>query len=226
MSAWFVTGTDTGVGKTLVAQALLYCLAERHARVVGMKPVAAGAERPAHGDWFNDDVRALQAASTVQLPAEWVNPCLLRDPVSPHIAARREGRVIEIAGILAALTRLRDEADAVVVEGAGGFRVPLGDTQDGADLAVALGLPIILVVGLRRGCLNHALLSAESIAARGLRLAGWVANHIDPDMAEPAANIELLARRLPAPCLGELPFQHPPDPRAAAARLRLPDPTP
>ncbi|HEX6708611.1 MAG TPA: dethiobiotin synthase [Albitalea sp.] len=226
MSAWFVTGTDTGVGKTLVAQALLHRLAADHARVVGMKPVAAGAERSADGRWTNEDVLALQDASTVELPREWTNPVLLRDPVSPHIAAQREGRVIEIASILHALTRLRNAADAVVVEGAGGFRVPLGDAQDGADLAVALGLPLILVVGLRLGCLNHALLSAESIAARGLRLAGWVANHIDPDMAEPDANIALLRRRLPAPCLGELPFQQPPDARASAARLRLPDPTP
>lgn len=222
MSAWFVTGTDTGVGKTLVATALLHRLRETHARVIGMKPVAAGAERDARGTWFNDDAAALQAASSVNAAAALVNPWLLKAAVSPHIAAHREGVAIELERICAALLALRAQADAVVVEGAGGFRVPLGDTLDGGDLAVALGLPVVLVVGLRLGCLNHALLTAESIAARGLRLAGWVVNRLSPHMPEAQANIDHLALRLPAPCLGDLAHRSPPDARVAARELQLP----
>jgi dethiobiotin synthetase len=218
--AWFVTGTDTGVGKTLVAQALLHRLRERHARVAGMKPVAAGTDERGR----NDDVDALRAVSSIDLPDALLNPYLLRAPVSPHIAARREGVTIEIPRIVAAFDALRARADAVVVEGAGGFRVPLSDTLDGADLAQALRLPVLLVVGLRLGCLNHALVTAEAIATRGLTLAGWIANRIDPGMAEPEANIALLAARLPAPCLGDVPHQPMPDARAAAGQLRLPTP--
>jgi len=223
MTAWFVTGTDTEVGKSLVAAALLHRLRERHERVVGMKPVAAGATLGDDGRWRNEDVLALQAASSIRADVELVNPYLLRAPVSPHIAAQREGVVIALDRIVRAFEGLRAQADAVVVEGAGGFRVPLGDTLDGADLAVALDLPVILVVGMRLGCLNHALLTADAIAARGLHLAGWVANRIDPAMPEVEANLALLRRRLPAPCLGDLPFRHPPDPRDAAQRLQLPD---
>jgi dethiobiotin synthetase len=221
MTAWFVTGTDTGVGKTLVACALLQALAERHARVVGMKPVAAGAVRDAQGRWTNDDVAALRAASTIAVDDALDNPFLLPDPVSPHIAAERVGRTIDIATIVRACAALRERADAVVVEGAGGFRVPLTSTLDGADLAAALGLPVILVVGLRLGCLNHALLAAESIAARGLVLAGWVASRIDAAMPEQGANLALLHARLPAPCLGDVPHLAPPDARRAARHLDL-----
>ncbi|HMC15943.1 MAG TPA: dethiobiotin synthase [Albitalea sp.] len=221
-SAWFVTGTDTGVGKSLVTCALMHRLRERYPRVAGMKPVAAGAQRSADGTWWNDDALALQAAANVRLPVSLVNPCLLSAPVSPHIAAQRDGVVIEIDAIVSALRALQAQADAVVVEGAGGFRVPLSDTLDGADLAAALGLPVILVVGLRLGCLNHALLTAEALAARGLELAGWVANRIDPQMPEQAANIALLAARLNAPCLADLPHRDRPDPAAMAALFRFP----
>jgi dethiobiotin synthetase len=221
MTAWFVTGTDTGVGKTLVACALLQALAERHARVVGMKPVAAGTVRDAQGRWTNDDVAALRAASTIAVDDALDNPFLLPDPVSPHIAAERVGRTIDIATIVRACAALRERADAVVVEGAGGFRVPLTSTLDGADLAAALGLPVILVVGLRLGCLNHALLAAESIAARDLVLAGWVASRIDAAMPEQGANLALLHARLPAPCLGDVPHLAPPDARRAARHLDL-----
>lgn len=211
MTACFVTGTDTGVGKTLVASALLHRLRSRHARVVGMKPVAAGPD---------DDVVALQRASTIAAPRALTNPYALQLPVSPHIAAHREHVRIELARIVEAFAALRTQADAVVVEGAGGFRVPLGDTLDGADLAVALGLPVVLVVGLRLGCLNHALLSAEAIHARGLRLAGWVANRIDAQMPEQEMNIAHLARRLDAPCLADLPWRAPPDAPHAATCFR------
>jgi len=222
MNAWFVTGTDTGVGKSLVAAALMHRLRERFARVAGMKPVAAGSHQQADGQWTNDDVVALRDAASIDAPLSLVNPYLLTDPVSPHIAARRDGVLIDLDRIVAALADLRARSDAVVVEGAGGFRVPLGDSLDGADMAVALGLPVVLVVGLRLGCLNHALLTAESIASRGLQLAGWVANRIDPAMPEQQANLDLLTRRLNAPCLGDVPHRVPPDARAAAAHLHFP----
>jgi dethiobiotin synthetase len=222
MTACFVTGTDTGVGKTFVACALLHRLQQHHRHVVGMKPVAAGATRGADGLRTNDDVIALQQASSIRPDPCHVNPYLLNAPVSPHIAARRDGIVVDIARIRGAFVALREQADAVVVEGAGGFRVPLTDTLDGADLAVALDLPVILVVGLKLGCLSHALLTAEAIAARGLRLAGWVANRIDPAMPEQDANLELLRHRLDAPCIGDLPHSTQPDPREAASLLHLP----
>jgi dethiobiotin synthetase len=201
----FVTGTDTGVGKTLVACALLRRLAEDGRPVVGMKPVAAGCADTA-GRRVNDDVEALLAASTVPAERALVNPYALIEPIAPHIAAAREGVIIDISHIRRCFDRLRGLADAVVVEGAGGFRVPLNDREDGADLAVALGLPVVLVVGMRLGCLNHALLTQQAILARGLKLAGWVANRIDPGMARQEANVDALKRRLAAPLLGDIPF--------------------
>jgi dethiobiotin synthetase len=202
----FVTGTDTGVGKTLVSGALLHALAKRHLRVVGMKPVAAGTV-PMDGVQANEDVLALRAASTCRVPPELDNPVLLADPVSPHIAAARAGVRIDIAHLVACHRQLALLADAVVVEGAGGFHVPLSPIETGADLAQALGLPVVLVVGLRLGCLNHALLTAEAIRARGLRLAGWVANHVDPDMLAQEDNIAFLQKQLQAPLLASIPWQ-------------------
>ena len=209
----FITGTDTGVGKTLFSAALLHALARHHPRVVGMKPVAAGTEL-IDGVPANDDVLALRAASSVRVPPELDNPVLLPDPVSPHIAAQRAGVGIDIAQLVACQRALEQLADAVVVEGAGGFHVPLSATETGADLAQALDLPVVLVVGLRLGCLNHALLTAEAIRARGLTLAGWVANHIDPAMLAQEDNIEFLQQRLQAPLLASIPYQAAPDPRA------------
>ena len=214
----FVTGTDTGVGKTLVSTALLHALARHHARVVGMKPVAAGTGL-INGVATNEDVLALRAASTCTVPAELDNPVLLPDPVSPHIAAARAGVRIDIAHLVACHRALTQLADAVVVEGAGGFHVPLSDTETGADLAQALGLPVLLVVGLRLGCLNHALLTAEAIHARGLTLAGWVANHVDPAMLAQEDNIAFLQQKLQAPLLASIPYQGVPDPRALTFRL-------
>jgi dethiobiotin synthetase len=217
-----VTGTDTGVGKSLVACALMVHLRARYVRIAGMKPVAAGSMRAPHGEWSNEDVLALQAAATVDLPRSLVNPYFLHAPVSPHIAAQRDGVSIELNTIADACAQLRAQTDALIVEGAGGFRVPLSATQDGGDLAVALGLPVILVVGLRLGCLNHAVLTAESIAARGLRLAGWVANHIDPAMPEQQANIAWLQSQLNVPCIADLPHRTVPDAQQMAAHLELP----
>ncbi|MGH6638447.1 MAG: dethiobiotin synthase [Polaromonas sp.] len=214
----FVTGTDTGVGKTLVSAALLHALARYHPRVVGMKPVAAGTVQ-VDGVETNEDVLALRAASTCAVPPALDNPVLLPDPVSPHIAAARAGMRIDIAHLAACHRELAKLAGAVVVEGAGGFHVPLSDTQTGADLAQALGLPVVLVVGLRLGCLNHALLTAEAIRARGLTLAGWVANHVDPTMLAQDDNIAFLQQRLQAPLLASIPHQRVPDPRALTLNL-------
>ena len=216
----FITGTDTGVGKTLVSAALLHALARYHPRVVGMKPVAAGTEL-IDGVPANDDVLALRAASNCRVPPELDNPVLLPDPVSPHIAAARAGVRIDIAHLVACHRALAQWADAVVVEGAGGFQVPLSATETGADLAQALGLPVVLVVGLRLGCLNHALLTAESIRARGLTLAGWVANHVDPTMLAQQDNIDFLQQRLQVPLLASIPYLSAPDARAFPVHLPL-----
>lgn len=215
----FVTGTDTGVGKTLVSAALLHHLARHHKRVVGMKPVAAGLVRHA-GQWVSEDVLALRAASTLAVPDELDNPVALPDAMAPHIAAERAGQSVSVAGLLAAHRALSELADVVVVEGAGGWRVPVSASETLADLAKAMGAPVVLVVGLRLGCLNHALLSAEAIRADGLQLAGWVANAVDPDMLCMAENTDALRERLGAPLLGTVPWHTTvPDPRHIALQL-------
>ena len=215
----FVTGTDTGVGKTLVSAALLHALARHYPRVVGMKPVAAGTAL-VDGVQANDDVLALRAASNCRVPPELDNPVLLADPLSPHIAAARAGVTISIPHLVACHRQLLARADAVLVEGAGGFMVPLSATETGADLAQALALPVVLVVGLRLGCLNHALLTAWAIRARGLTLAGWVANHIDPEMLAQADNITFLQQQLQAPLLANIAYQA--QPEAQHLNLELP----
>lgn len=205
-TGFFVTGTDTGVGKTLVSCALLHALRARGLRAVGMKPVASGCEQTSAG-LRNDDALALQAASSSPPDYAVLNPYAFAPAIAPHLAGQAAGVAIEFAHIRTCYQTLARQADAVVVEGAGGWRVPLGPAGDMADLAAALGLPVILVVGLRLGCLNHALLSADAIRARGLTLAGWVANALDPEMAERAANVATLEQTLPAPCLGYIPYQ-------------------
>ncbi|WP_332738569.1 dethiobiotin synthase [Hydrogenophaga sp.] len=216
----FVTGTDTGVGKTLVSAALLHALARHHRRVVGMKPVAAGLVAHA-GQWVSEDVLALRAASTVAVPAALDNPVALPDAIAPHIAARRAGQAVSVADLLAAHRSLQALADVVVVEGAGGWRVPINEHETLADLARAIGAPVVLVVGVRLGCLNHALLTAEAVRADGLQLAGWVANAIDPTMPCREDNIDTLRQRLPAPLLGTVPW-HPDTPDARHIALQLP----
>lgn len=212
---YFIAGTDTEIGKTFVACALLHALRRRGLSAVGMKPVAAGVD----GDGRNEDVEQLIAAASGAAPRELVNPYCFRAAVAPHIAAAEEGMVIELPRIAAALAQLQAQAEAVLVEGVGGFCVPLGPRLDTADLAVALGLPVILVVGMRLGCLSHALLTQEAIAARGLTLAGWVANRIDPAMARFDENLAALRERLRAPLLGVIPHGGTPE---AAAWLTLP----
>ena len=214
---YFITGTDTGVGKTLISCALLHAFAAQHKRVVGMKPVAAGCGE----DGNNADVNALCAASTVVADIRLVNPYVFTDAIAPHIAARAAGVTIEFARILAAYQELAAQAEVVIVEGVGGFKVPLNEQQDSAQLAQQLNLPVILVVGMRLGCLNHALLTADAIKAGGLVLAGWVANVVDNEMAALTENIEALQQRITAPLLGVVPYQAQPDARVAAARLDI-----
>jgi dethiobiotin synthetase len=210
MSSCFVTGTDTGVGKTLVSAAIVRAWVRRGATAVGMKPVAAGAAWDG-ARMRNDDLDQLAAAGNVTVPAELRCPFLFEEAIAPHIAAARAGRRIDPARILRAYRALRERAEVVVVEGVGGFRVPLAPGYDTADLAREFALPVVLVVGVRLGCLNHAALTGEAIRARGLVLCGWVANVIDPRMSQVEANIEALARILPAPRLGRLPWLAPPD---------------
>lgn len=218
----FVTGTDTGVGKTLVAAALLKLAAQAGLKAVGMKPVAAGCEQVG-GQCVYGDVEALIAAGSVAAPREWVNPYRFPEPVAPHLAAATHGVRLDLEVMARCFRELAARAERVVVEGAGGFLVPLDGEATLADLAVRLGLPVVLVVGMRLGCLNHALLTAEAIARRGLQLAGWVANRLDPEMGRFEDNLDTLRARLAAPLLGVVPrLSAPPDPAAAAAHLCLP----
>ena len=216
--SFFVTGTDTGVGKTLVTAALLRALRDSGHRVAGMKPVAAGAIAGPEGP-ANDDALLLQAESSVRHPYALVNPWLLEPAIAPHIAAGEAGVAIDVARIAEAHVQLQRGADVVLAEGAGGFLVPLDASRSMGELPGRLGMDVILVVGLRLGCLNHALLTAEAVAALGLALAGWVGNHIDPGFARMQANLDTLASRIAAPCLGIVPHMPEPDVAAAAARL-------
>lgn len=216
--AYFVTGTDTEIGKTLVSSAMLHVLGRTGVHAAGMKPVAAGAELR-DGRWHNDDADALAAAATLPMPAELTTPYMLREAAAPHLAARAEGVSIELAHIRRCFEQIAAQAEALVVEGVGGFCVPLSDHADTADLAKQLDLPVIMVVGLRLGCINHALLTAQAIAARGLTLAGWVANRVDPNMAYADENVAAIGARLPAPLLGTVPRLAAPSAAAAAAYL-------
>lgn len=217
----FITGTDTGVGKSLVACALLHAYAARGLRVIGMKPVAAGAAF-VNGAWVNEDVAQLLAASNVRAPLEAVNPYCFEQAIAPHIAASINKKTININKLQDSCARLSVLADMVVVEGAGGFCVPLNDHESSADLARALALPVVLVVGMRLGCLNHALLTAEAIRARGLTLTGWVANHIDAAMPQADANVASLEARLNAPLIARIAYSTMPDAVAAARLMLLP----
>jgi dethiobiotin synthetase len=201
---FFVTGTDTGVGKTLVSAALLRAWRRRGRSVAGMKPVASGSAVTAEG-LRNDDALALQAESSRPWAYDRVNPYAFEPAIAPHIAAAEAGVEVELERIVAPFRQFRESSDTVIVEGAGGFLVPLGPRLSFADLPQALGLEVILVVGLRLGCLNHAFLTAEAVAARGLPLAGWVGNLVDPGFGRLEQNLVSLHAGLPAPCLGVIP---------------------
>jgi len=215
--SYFITGTDTGVGKTLISCALLHRFSAQGRRTVGMKPVAAGCDAEGH----NEDALQLLAAGNVAVDYGTINPYCLQHTIAPHIAAQRAGALIDLSVIAKSYKMLAAQADVVIVEGAGGLLVPINEQQDSADLMLELGLPVIMVVGMRLGCLNHALLTAEAIASRGLALAGWVANVIDADMAAVEENVAALQQRIAAPLLGIVPYMTQADMRVAAKRLNL-----
>lgn len=216
----FVTGTDTEIGKTLVSSAILHKLVSHGVRACGMKPVAAGAEMR-DGELHNEDADQLIEASNVKLPSNLTTPYMLRAAAAPHIAAALEGVTIQAVPIIAAYAEIAAASDAVVVEGVGGFRVPLSDEFDSADLAAQLNLPVVMVVGLRLGCISHTLLTIEAIVARNLVLAGWVVNEIDPDMQFADENVEALLQRIPAPLLGRVPYMENPTAAKAAEFIEL-----
>jgi dethiobiotin synthetase len=229
----FVTGTDTEVGKTHISAGLLHLLGQGGARSAGYKPVAAGLVEQ-DGEVFNEDVRLLQRASSLPLTEAEVGPMQLRAPCAPHLAAALDGVAIDRTALRHQAQALAARCDWLVVEGVGGWRVPLspldappGEAWDSADLAAdlcgAFHLPVLLVVGMRLGCLSHALLTVDAVRARGLRLAGWVANHIDPAMLRAEDNLATLRQWLTAraglPCLGVVPWLAAPTPAAVAAHL-------
>lgn len=207
---FFVTGTDTEIGKTLVSAALLHAMQSQGLRGVGMKPIAAGAEMR-DGVMHNEDVDMLVAAASVKAELALVCPYLMQTPAAPHIVAALEHVSIELPHLVNCYQQLREQADVVIVEGVGGFCVPLNAQVTTADMARELSLPVILVVGMRLGCINHALLTVEAIAARGLWLAGWVANTVDASMLYPEENIRALRERIAAPMLGHIPRLNVPD---------------
>lgn len=219
-SSYFVTGTDTGVGKTLVTAALLHAFAKTGLRVTGMKPIAAGAEL-IDGELWNEDVAMLAAASNTNLPRELTTTYLLREPAAPHIAAQLEHVSLDMQQLLDCYQQIAQQSDCVIVEGVGGFCVPINDEVDTADLAVQLGLDVVMVVGLRLGCINHALLTAEAIKARGLNLVGWVANQIDVNMSHQQANLQALEQRLPAPLIGVVPWMAAVSAQVAADKIDI-----
>jgi dethiobiotin synthetase len=200
----FVTGTDTEIGKTFCSRLLMIALQQRGLSVAGMKPVASGGEYR-NGELVNDDALQLQQQSDRDLPYEWVNPYVFEPPIAPHLAAIQAGKVIEAELIRGSFSRLQQQSDQVIVEGVGGWRVPLSDTLSVSDLPVLLDLPVVLVVGMRLGCLNHALLTIESIQQAGIKVAGWIANSIDPEFDVPQDNLQTLKSRLDAPCLALIP---------------------
>ena len=201
--SFFITGTDTEVGKTFIARLLLQTAANAGLSTLGLKPVSAGCEDH-DGVFGNEDAVQLMHASTVQPEYQEVNPVALREPMAPHIAAEREGVNISAADLAAHCVQQANRADFCVIEGAGGWEVPLNDAESMSDLAIAIGSPVILVSGMRLGCINHSLLTVQAIRASGLQLAGWVANHIDAGMAVPDENFAALEQRIDAPCLGRI----------------------
>jgi dethiobiotin synthetase len=215
----FVIGTDTGVGKTFVACTLLHAMRRAGLAPVPMKPVASGCNVGPDGGLINDDVTQLIAASGRALTQDEVSPYRYLPAIATHIAAAEAGRAVDLDHLVGHAQRLA-QAGPLVVEGAGGFLVPVDGCRSLADLAVALQLPVVLVVGMRLGCLNHALLTAEAVAARGLGLTGWVANHVDPGFQRREANLAALVERLPAPLLGAPSWEADPDP--AIAQISIP----
>lgn len=217
---YFIAGTDTGVGKTLVASALLTKAEQQGLSTAALKPVAAGCEQTPEG-LRNEDALALQRAITTPMSYEQINPVALEPAIAPHIAAQQAGKMLSVARLAGYCRGALGQADFTLVEGAGGWRVPLNPGETLADLARELKLPVILVVGMRLGCLNHALLTAEAIRRDGLPLAGWVGSVIEPDMPCLKENLGTLGMMLKAPCVGILPHLAPATPEAAADYVEL-----
>ena len=220
-SAFFVTGTDTEIGKTTIAAGLLHAARMSGLTTAAAKPVASGCARTADG-LRNDDALALLGECSLALRYDEVNPLAFEPAIAPHLAAREAGVRLDVASLLGPVQAiLAKGAELTLVEGAGGWRVPLAGRENLSDLAVALGLPVILVVGVRLGCINQAVLTAEAIARDGLSLAGWVANLVDPQTSRLEDNLATLAERLPAPCLGFVPRLAQATPAAVASHLDL-----
>lgn len=220
-AAYFIAGTDTDVGKTTIATGLLCAARQAGMSTAAGKPVASGCDVKPDG-LRNSDAVALLAGCTVPLTYDEVNPIAFEPPIAPHLAAREAGVALTVHSLLAPMRHILEKrADFTLIEGAGGWRVPLADQANLSDLAIALQLPVILVVGVRLGCISHALLSAEAIANDGLQLAGWVANIIDPKTSRLEENLATLAERLPAPCLGRVPHMKKATPEAIAEHLHL-----
>ncbi|NMZ59537.1 MULTISPECIES: dethiobiotin synthase [Pseudomonas] len=219
--AYFVTGTDTEIGKTTIAAGLLHAARQAGLSTAAAKPVASGCERSPEG-LRNSDALALLGECSVPLAYEQVNPFAFEPAIAPHLAAREQGVKLTVEALKGPVRSVLEMgADFTLVEGAGGWRVPLAGEESLSDLAVALGLPVILVVGVRLGCINHAVLSAEAIQRDGLLLAGWVANIVDAQTSRLEENLATLAERLPAPCLGRVPRLASATPAAVSAHLDL-----
>lgn len=203
--AYFITGTDTDAGKTTITAGLLCAAKQQQRSTLGMKPVASGCEMTEQG-LRNSDALALIAQSSVKLPYAQINPYAFAPAIAPHIAAQEAGMELRVSDLYrAAQVIMQEQADFTLIEGAGGWRVPISSTEFLSDFAIALKLPVILVVGVKLGCINHALLTVEAIRNDGLTLAGWVANVIDPDCARLSENLEFLHQHIAAPCLAEVP---------------------
>ncbi len=209
VQSYFIIGTDTNVGKTYVASQLIQHFVAAGYKTIGMKPIASGGELAENGELNNEDVLTLKAASNIQTANNLISPYAFAPAIAPHIAAQQEGVSIRIDAIQQAYMQLTKLAEVVIVEGAGGFFVPINAKQTLADVAVALNIPVILVVGIKLGCINHALLTVEAIQARGLSLAGWVANQIEPEMPMIEENLATLKQRISAPCLSSVKWQKP-----------------
>lgn len=219
--SFFVAGTDTGVGKTLITAALLHVARQKQLTTLAMKPLAAGCVETPDG-LRNEDALLLQSEMTEQLPYEQVNPVALAAPIAPHLAAAEVGRRLSLDRLVGYCRgTLMKRVDLRLIEGAGGWRVPLNEAESLAGLPLALELPVVLVVGVRLGCLNHALLTLEAMARDGIKVAGWVACQVEPDMPALEGNLATLRAVMQAPCLGEVPFLAEPTPAEAAKYLQL-----
>ena len=221
INGYFITGTDTSCGKTEITLGLMQLLQNQGKVVLGMKPVASGATSTTEG-LRNEDAIRIQAQGSIQVPYSTLNPYAYEPPIAPHLAAAQAGDEIDLNLISTHCMSLSAQVDYIIVEGIGGWRVPFNKEQSAADLVQMLNLPVILVVGLKLGCINHALLSVESILASGVRLTGWVANEVEPDMLYSSENIATLQAAISAPCLGAVPYMNHPSTVVIAESLDLP----